>query len=233
MSFLGSPHSGTVIAGRARLFYTRWTCLSCEIIGALLIAILFWVRGIRAQLWPNHTSFCWIMAAVLSKSWRKVLNFWTSHPPSRNIIPLFTSVVLRNPHVPFGSYRLPACRYPSDPSGSLSAEFSAPWTEGQLTGVGRVWGVSQLSYFPKRYIRSWTVSFLGSPHSGTVIAGRARLFYTRWTCLSCEIIGALLIAILFWVRGIRAQLWPNHTSFCWIMAAVLSKSWRKVLNFWT
>ena len=127
----------------------------------------------------NHTSFCWIMAAVLSKSWRKVLNFWTSHPPSRNIIPLFTSVVLRNPHVPFGSYRLPACRYPSDPSGSLSAEFSAPWTEGQLTGVGRVWGVSQLSYFPKRYIRSWTVSFLGSPHSGTVIAGRARLFLPK------------------------------------------------------
>ena len=47
-SFLDSPPSGTVIAGRARLFYTRLTCLSCEIIGALLIAILFWVCGIRA-----------------------------------------------------------------------------------------------------------------------------------------------------------------------------------------
>ena len=57
--------------------YTRWTCLSCEIIGALLIAILFWVRGIRAQLWPNQTSFCWLMAAVPIESWRKVLNFWT------------------------------------------------------------------------------------------------------------------------------------------------------------
>ena len=122
-------------------------------------------RHLRTIL-PNHTLSCPIWP-VFSWILKKSFEFWTSRPPSQ--LPLYHQCGFRTLCVPFGSYRLPACRYPSDPSGSLSANLCPrdrePTNVGGAVGGG---GCPNIFYFLKRYIRSWTV-----------LTGRAQSFYDK------------------------------------------------------
>ena len=78
---------------------------------------------------------------------RKSIEFRTSHPPSRNILTFSHSCRFCTLCDTIGSYRLHACQYPSDPSGSLSAGH---WTVDREPTTVRGGGVSQHSLLSKK-----------------------------------------------------------------------------------
>ena len=62
---------------------TNWISVSIgEMMRALLIAILFLYAAFCAHTKPNLLYLPWLSQCLV----RNILNFWTSHPPSQNII---------------------------------------------------------------------------------------------------------------------------------------------------